>query len=171
MKCPACGNNLSQKMWGNVELDVCQESCGGIWFDTNEIVRFDEPHEFSESDLLAINRGGQITVIHDKPRNCPKCEGHVLIRQFFDIKNQVEIDQCWNCGGIWLDTGELIAIRNQFASYEERAKSVNEYLDTVLASHHKVIAESAKTRIAEHELNYSSRVNALISGLRELLGK
>ena len=35
--------------------------------------------------------------------NCPKCEGELRTRTTDDV----EIDECSACGGIWLDKGEL----------------------------------------------------------------
>ena len=35
--------------------------------------------------------------------NCPVCKDPMVILEL----NQVEIDNCFNCGGIWLDGGEL----------------------------------------------------------------
>jgi|SRR5215475_97087 len=34
---------------------------------------------------------------------CPKCGGSLKERTF----QKIEIDQCTDCGGIWLDAGEL----------------------------------------------------------------
>jgi Zn-finger nucleic acid-binding protein len=34
-----------------------------------------------------------------------------LKRHFFSAKRRVEVDQCPNCGGYWLDAGELALIR------------------------------------------------------------
>lgn len=34
---------------------------------------------------------------------CPACKGDLIILEF----NQIEIDHCPNCSGIWLDAGEL----------------------------------------------------------------
>lgn len=35
--------------------------------------------------------------------NCPACKGVMITLELAEI----EIDHCVNCGGIWLDTGEL----------------------------------------------------------------
>jgi Zn-finger nucleic acid-binding protein len=35
--------------------------------------------------------------------NCPKCNGELQAR----TSDDVEIDVCQRCGGIWLDSGEL----------------------------------------------------------------
>ena len=34
---------------------------------------------------------------------CPVCESHLIILEL----DQIEIDYCHSCGGIWLDAGEL----------------------------------------------------------------
>ncbi len=34
---------------------------------------------------------------------CPKCDGRLIETEFENIK----IDQCSRCGGVWLDPGEL----------------------------------------------------------------
>ena len=45
VKCPACGNNLTEKKFGEVTVDVCEGGCGGVWFDWFEFKKVDEPHE------------------------------------------------------------------------------------------------------------------------------
>ncbi len=42
MKCPACGNALTEKTVDPITLDVCQGGCGGIWFDNFELQKVDE---------------------------------------------------------------------------------------------------------------------------------
>ena len=42
MKCPACGNELSQMVAGEITVDVCKGGCGGIWFDHFELQKVDE---------------------------------------------------------------------------------------------------------------------------------
>jgi Zn-finger nucleic acid-binding protein len=36
-----------------------------------------------------------------------------LHRHFFSAKRRVQVDQCPNCGGYWLDAGELELIRSE----------------------------------------------------------
>jgi Zn-finger nucleic acid-binding protein len=38
-----------------------------------------------------------------------------LHRHFFSAKRRVEVDQCPNCGGYWLDAGELALVRAEKA--------------------------------------------------------
>ena len=35
-----------------------------------------------------------------------------MMRHPFSVKREIEIDECPNCAGYWLDHGELDAIRN-----------------------------------------------------------
>ena len=59
---------------------------------------------------------------------CPICENPLVILEL----DQIEIDHCLNCGGIWLDAGELELLlvtdkeRERFIKLLIEAESVNE---------------------------------------------
>lgn len=112
MKCPACFNELTEVHVGNLAVDVCQGGCGGIWFDAFELQRVDEEAEPGEP-LLEIQRDERVVVDAARKRECPRCAGVKLHRHFFSAKRRVEVDQCPNCGGYWLDAGELAHIRTE----------------------------------------------------------
>jgi hypothetical protein len=111
MKCPACFNELSQTQVGSLVVDVCQGGCGGIWFDSFELQRVDEEDELAGERLLQIKRNERIVVDTSRKRECPRCASTRLHRHFFSAKRRIEVDQCPNCGGYWLDAGELAQIR------------------------------------------------------------
>ncbi len=111
MKCPACFNELTQMQVGSLVVDVCQRGCGGIWFDAFELQRVDEEVEAAGEPLLQLTRDERITVDTSRKRDCPRCQGVRLHRHFFSAKRRVQVDQCPNCGGYWLDAGELAQIR------------------------------------------------------------
>ena len=115
MKCPACFNELTQLQVGSLVVDVCQGGCGGIWFDAFELQRVDEEQESVGEPLLHIRRNERLTVDQSRKRECPRCTGVKLHRHFFSAKRRVEVDQCPNCGGYWLDAGELALIRAERA--------------------------------------------------------
>ncbi len=119
MKCPACGNELTQKDIDGVQLDVCAGGCGGIWFDWFELQKFDEPHEHA-GELLEVAWDESVHTDHSEPFYCPRCEDVVMQRHYFSVKHEVEVDECPGCGGFWLDHGELEKIRDQFSTEEER---------------------------------------------------
>jgi len=110
MKCPACFNQLTQLQVGNVTVDACQNGCGGIWFDNFELQQVDEQSEAGEP-LTEIRRDPTVVVDPKRKRECPRCPDMKLRHHFFSAKRKVEVDQCPNCGGYWLDAGELAAIR------------------------------------------------------------
>ena len=111
MKCPACFNELTELQVGNLVLDACQGGCGGIWFDNFELQKVDEESESAGEPLLHLQRDERIIVDPSRKRECPRCSGVKLHRHFFSAKRRVEVDQCPNCGGYWLDAGELALIR------------------------------------------------------------
>lgn len=111
MKCPACFNDLTEFHVANLAVDACQGGCGGIWFDAFELQKVDEESETAGEPLLDIQRDGRLVVDASRKRECPRCAGMKLRRHFFSAKRQVEVDQCPNCGGYWLDAGELALIR------------------------------------------------------------
>ncbi len=115
MKCPACFNELTQLQVGPLVVDVCQGGCGGIWFDAFELQKVDEEQESVGEPLLHIRRNERLTVDQSRKRECPRCIGMKLHRHFFSAKRRVEVDQCPNCGGYWLDAGELALIRAERA--------------------------------------------------------
>ena len=111
MKCPACFNKLTELQIGNLALDVCQGGCGGIWFDAFELQKVDEESEAAGEPLLHLQRNERIVVDPSRKRECPRCADVKLHRHFFSAKRRVQVDQCPNCGGYWLDAGELALIR------------------------------------------------------------
>ena len=128
MECPACGRALQQMTVGNLALDVCQGGCGGIWFDNFELEKVDEKHEAAGEPLLGVERDEAIAVDLSQRRHCPKCENIVMLRHYFGVAEDVEIDECAGCGGIWLDHGELARIRGHYASPEEREQAERDYV-------------------------------------------
>lgn len=110
MKCPACSKDLVQISASGVEVDLCKNGCGGIWFDRTEIQKFDENNELVPSDFLLKERPTTVE-LNPFPRQCPRCCGDHLVRQNYDSSNPIEIDLCWHCGGMWLDVHELAEIR------------------------------------------------------------
>ncbi len=146
MNCPACGKALREMTAGDVKVDVCDGGCGGVWFDNFELQKVDEQHESAGEVLLDIGRDQGAAVDHAARKNCPKCDGQVMMRHFAGVKKEVEVDECPACGGFWLDFGELATIRTQFASEEEKAKATEAYFADVFGDEFdKMRAESDAT--------------------------
>lgn len=158
MKCPACSNQLSVRTVSGVDLDVCDNGCGGIWFDKFEFKKFDEGQEPDAETLLHLT-------IKSRPQNasanleCPKCSGMKMMRHFSSVKRQVTMDECPKCSGVWLDAGELTAIRNEFAAEAERRsaaeKVFSEMFDAALNEQRKESSDKwAKASRFAHALRF-----------------
>jgi len=52
-----------------------------------------------------------VAVDFTRKRSCPRCPDVKFKRHFFSARRRVEVDHCPNCGGYWLDRGELAGIR------------------------------------------------------------
>jgi Zn-finger nucleic acid-binding protein len=55
---------------------------------------------------LVFYGGGKSGEFYDEPveiMDCPVCKNAMIVLEF----EQIEIDHCASCGGIWLDSGEL----------------------------------------------------------------
>jgi uncharacterized protein len=121
MQCPVCSENLTEVTVAGVPIDVCDGGCGGMWFDWFELQKFDEKHEISDDQIFDIlNDGGNATGKSQEMRNCPRCKDVVMSEHFWSVKKEVKVDECPQCGGFWLDTGELQKIRELFATEEQR---------------------------------------------------
>jgi Zn-finger nucleic acid-binding protein len=153
MKCPACDYTLTPLPVGKITVDVCQGGCGGIWFDSVEVKKVFDPVKFegaalthiernesldSEvkvegSPLMQIERDPSRVVNHERPRQCPKCSNIVMKRDFFSDKRRIQVDQCPQCRGVWLDAGELTMIREENESAEAKGNAAKAYLSKFLA--------------------------------------
>jgi Zn-finger nucleic acid-binding protein len=131
MRCPACSRGLTERTVGGITVDICQGGCSGIWFDWLEIKKFDEPHEEAGTELLDLKRNAAVSPDRSKQLGCPKCDDTKMMRHFFSVKREVEVDECPGCAGFWLDYGELGQIRSQFPSEAARKEAASKYFDDV----------------------------------------
>ncbi|KAF0178934.1 MAG: hypothetical protein FD161_1693 [Limisphaerales bacterium] len=121
MNCPACANPLRKLHVEGVEVDTCEGGCGGLWFDNFELARFDEPHELAAAEaLLMVPVDMSVEVDYQAKRQCPKC-AVPMMRHFCTALRRTQVDACPQCGGNWLDVGELTQVRSEFREKAVRA--------------------------------------------------
>jgi Zn-finger nucleic acid-binding protein len=131
--CPACGHRLSTRSVGGLTVDVCDGGCGGIWFDRVELRKVDERAESAGEALLDVRRDPGVIVDPAERYRCPHCtDGVVLMRHFWSVKREVTIDECPECGGFFLDAGELGRIRNEFETELARHAAADAYFREVV---------------------------------------
>jgi Zn-finger nucleic acid-binding protein len=134
--CPACRKPLETVRIRGVDLEACTNGCGGIWFDAAELFRLDEPEEGEGDPVLArlLARSSQSpSGPSGEKRICLKCGAKMKNHEHREGSG-IFIDECYACGGIWLDGGELKAIRENPVvrqSNEERARLAREFSQKV----------------------------------------
>jgi Zn-finger nucleic acid-binding protein len=92
----------------NITIDVCPK-CNGIWLDKGELNKILKDKKLS--NYLTKHIGTKST----SPMVCPRCGMTMDIERAEDI----EVDVCLSCGGVWLDEGELEDLKEKTeAGYE-----------------------------------------------------
>ena len=111
LTCPKCKiETLSSYDSENVNFEFCDQ-CGGVWFDRNELAEYIELSQ-DIPELADMRKDAKNTGL-----SCPKCDG-ILEELPFSSKSEFLVDRCPNCGGIFLDAGELRAAENASARIE-----------------------------------------------------
>ncbi len=126
MICPNCKAEMVEKDFGGVKVDICENGCHGIWFDNFEIEKLDEHSEGKGEELKKILEQSTKPVPRQRKLECPYC--NIKMAEHRYRMGQIYIDECYGCGGIFLDAGELKEIRDQFKSDGELKEKVGEIL-------------------------------------------
>lgn len=92
-----------------ISYDMC-EKCGSLWLDAGEL------------DKMAFKVDGSIEYCEQdkekeperKVMKCPRCDDSPLDKVRF-LESDIFLHYCRNCGGFWLDGGELNLIDKELA--------------------------------------------------------
>ncbi len=133
IKCPACEKAM-QKIFmpeAGVYIDICLDGCGGIFFDNREFERFDDKVENIDVIIDAIEGKIFSSVDSDVVRICPVCHAK-MVKNYVSQKHKTMIDECYSCGGKFLDNKELQATRDEYDSAIEKKQDTEAFVrDTV----------------------------------------
>ncbi len=112
LDCPKCLGLLTTKEVGELKnvpvvIDQCPV-CQGIWFDKGELERILKNHvqfddEMPEKDFHFEWKDDYLDL---KRAKCPRCKKELERINAAD-DDRVVTDYCMDCGGTWLDGGEL----------------------------------------------------------------
>lgn len=125
LKCPACQKEMVKVFVPKegVNVDICLNGCGGMYFDNRELSYLDEQDEKID-EILASIEGKKFEIVdQSNHRSCPSC-GARMVKNFTSAKKQIQIDECYSCGGKFLDNQELQKMRDEYATEEERSQDV-----------------------------------------------
>jgi len=126
MICPACGTQMVEEDFGGVRIDFCRNGCKSVWFDCFELQRLDETHEGCGRILDEALAAPRMPDDWRDQLQCPSCNIPMTAHRHKRAQS-VTVDECYKCGGFFLDAGELKAIRENFMSDRE----LHDYLDTL----------------------------------------
>lgn len=149
--CPACGKEMTKVFCpdSGVNVDVCVDGCGGIFFDGRELKKFDEQNE-NIDDIKQALKGRTFTKTDEtKTRICPLC-GNNMVKNNVSIKKEITIDECYNCGAKFFDNGELTKMREQYATEEDRRQDL-------LAKTYEQVGAQIELMGLQNELNHAKR--------------
>lgn len=130
--CPACNKPMQKVFINNAKfnVDVCSDSCGGIYIDNRELKSLDEQNENIDEMLEILKDKKFKRVDTSETRFCPVCR-QKMVKHFLSVKHEIEIDDCYACGGKFFDNEELQKMRQQYKTESERSEAVVAYLYSV----------------------------------------
>ncbi len=102
MICPRCNTSMETREDDGIRSSVCPQ-CNGTWIGGHALARLferdrDAPHiEEALEAMLGVD-------YHSSRRYCPQCRSRLLKAVMID---DVELDYCVSCKGLYFDQGEL----------------------------------------------------------------
>ena len=97
--CPRCWVRAERKRRAGIDIDICPK-CGGIWLDTRELKKLLSNPNLHRHLTKYVGLESKSKLL------CPRCGGLMNLEN----AEEVEVDVCLTCKGIWLDRGELEAL-------------------------------------------------------------
>lgn|SRR5574344_52988 len=157
LRCPACQKPMTKVFVPKegVNVDICLDGCGGMYFDNRELTYFDEQSEGIDNILEAIQGKTFEPVDQNNFRSCPVC-GARMVKNFTSDKRHITIDECYSCGGKFLDAGELVALREEYDTEDDRRAAI-------LSQIHESVGRDIERMEEKHQYDMQHR-----SGLKRL---
>ena len=159
--CPACRKEMKKIFLNgqNINIDICLDGCGGLFFDNRELEKCDDSFENIEEIKEAIKNKTFVKTDASEIRHCPACSTPMV--KMGAGRGGVKIDVCNTCGGKYLDHGELNTIRNS------SPEDINNKIADVLATIYKENFDEVTYGLAP--LNPSPRRQFVENIIREII--
>lgn len=135
LKCPAC-DRLMQKIFfpkEGVNVDLCVDGCGGMYFDNRELGFFAKQSVNLDDILETVNNKDFAEVDSTSYRGCAVC-GARMIKNFTSVSKHVKIDECYSCGGKFLDNCELQKMRAEYNSEKDKIADISALMHSAVGN-------------------------------------
>ena len=105
--CHECQKDMLQKELMGQTIDFCPK-CEGFFFDQGELediihlVKLYQGLHLDEEDILSVPHAEQVRIVH-----CPHDKSEMQPQDIMGLT----LDVCDECKGIWLDQGEIAALK------------------------------------------------------------
>ena len=121
--CPDCRYPMVTERHLDIDLDLCR-NCAGIWFDADELGRLiaADPVGMAALEAKVTPRVTQ-RKMQAAVTTCPSCDS-LLHVYHYQYDSPIELNACLDCGGFWIQEGELEKIqqwRSQYAKPGDEA--------------------------------------------------
>ena len=155
LECPACHKRLVKVPLESVKLvvDICLDGCGGIYFNNKEMPIVMKSSEAIEEIKKACEGKEFRKVDETDDRECPFCASN-MVKNYTSYSKEIQIDECYRCGGKFLDSGELEKIQAQ--DPEEDTEAIMKEVGEMLGQDFKVI--NAENRYREKKRPFWIRI-------------
>lgn len=100
--CPVCEQEMAIKKINDISTLSCAK-CEGVWLTKGELNAILHPDDW-DLEYCTTEHGADAPT---SGRKCPECPNTHLRKGNFIEYSNIAIDYCPECGGIWLDRGEL----------------------------------------------------------------
>jgi Zn-finger nucleic acid-binding protein len=128
LTCPVCKKTMVEQDFGGVKVHVCINGCKGLWFDWLQLQKLDHKNQGFGDALQAALKYPRVNDDNRGRLTCPKCK-LLMYRHEFDLDKEVNVDECYGCGGFFLDSGELSEIRDHSMSPQEEQAYLNKFVE------------------------------------------
>jgi len=102
MNCPSCATELIIEKRNNTDVSFCP-GCSGMLLTEANVLKIAPALKKYAADPEGAKRKGYL---QESPRTCPACNiNYMLLRH-----ENIELDFCTSCRGLWFDNNELESI-------------------------------------------------------------
>jgi Zn-finger nucleic acid-binding protein len=131
MNCLNCGTEMTENTVitkkDRISYDLC-ENCGSLWLDAGELDKM----AFQVVGSIEVCEQDKDPLPEQQPLRCPRCKTCNLIKVKFLESDEIFLHQCKECGGFFLDGGELNLIDQDLArTMPVQGKGFSDFVNNV----------------------------------------